>query len=164
MNYTDYAPNIKSGDLIAVPTAHSIMGKLTQFFTRSPYTHVGTALWIGEELFMAELNGGRNHLIPIIQLNDFDVYQCPDGLYAIETAIRKWLNYPVDYGFIAFVAIGLLNWFKIKKFIKWRKILVCSGYCVAIYETAGWPECTRILSPGELAAMLKLKFIVRQPK
>jgi hypothetical protein len=164
MNYDEYAPLIQSGDLISVPVAHSIMGKLTQFFTRSEYTHSGVAFWMGNELFMAELNGGRNHLIPIIQLQDFDVYECPQNLRDVNGAIRKWLSYPVQYGYSAFIAIGLLNWFRIKAFVHWRNILVCSGYVVAIWETAGWPEHTRILSPGELAQCTPLKFKIRRPK
>jgi hypothetical protein len=160
MNYMEYSPLINTGDLIAVPTAHSIMGKATQFFTRSPYTHVGVAVWIGGELFMAELNGGRNHLIPIIQLNKFNVYKCPDGLTDVGGSIKKWLSYQVDYGFVAFLAIGFLTWFKIKAFVHWRSVMVCSGYCVAIYETAGWPEHSRVISPGQLTELLKLKFKV----
>ncbi len=160
MNYINYINLINTGDLIAIHTAHGILGKLTQFFTRSKYTHVGVAIWLGGELFVAELNGGRNHLIPIIQLNTFDVYSCPDNLTNVHEAIRKWLSYPVDYGFSAFLAIGLLNWLRIKYFVRWRRILVCSGYCVAIYETAGWPEFSRVVSPGQLTEVLKLKFRV----
>lgn len=153
--------DIQTGDLIAVRKAHGILGRLTQFFTRSPYTHVGIAIWLGGELFMAELNGGRNHLIPLAQLDDYDVYQCPEGLINIEASIQAWLKLPINYGFAAFIAIGVLDWFKIKAFVHWRKILVCSGYCVAIYETAGWPEHSRVISPRELASELTLKLEVR---
>lgn len=152
---------IETGDLIAVRTAHGVLGWLTQFVTRSPYTHTGVAVWLAGELFVAELNGGRNHLIPICQLTDYDVYAQPDGLGDVGNAIQSWLRVPVDYGFLAFVAIGLLNWLRIKMFVHWRKVMVCSGYCVAIYESAGWPERSRVISPRELAAMLKLKSEVR---
>lgn len=152
---------IETGDLIAVRTAHGIMGRLTQLVTSSPYTHVGVALWLGGELLMAELNGGRNHLVPMTQLTDYDVYAQPADLRDVVGAIHQWLRLPVNYGFLAFVAIGLLDWFRIKAFVHWRQILVCSGYCVAIWETAGWPEHSRIISPRELAAGLDLKMAVR---
>lgn len=152
---------INTGDLIAVRKAHGILGRLTQIITRSPYTHVGTAIWLAGKLFVAELNGGRNHLIPIIQIDEYDVYECPEGLENIEAAIMRWLDFSISYGMVAFVAIGFLDWFKIKTFVHWRKILVCSGYCVAIYETAGWPEHSHIISPRELASELKLKLEVR---
>jgi hypothetical protein len=154
---------INTGDLIAVRKGNSLLGRATQFFTRSAYTHAGVAIWIEGVLYVAELNGGRNHLIPISQLKDFDVYECPVPLEGVRTAIHKWLQTPVDYGFAALFAIGLLDWFKIKMFVHWRKILVCSGFCVAIYETAGWPEHTRIISPAQLASELKLKLEVRPP-
>lgn len=160
MTYDEYAPLINTGDLIAVPVAHGLLGKMTQFFTHSQYTHTGVAIWIGGELFMAELNGGRNHLIPIIQLHKFDVYKCPEGLVDVEGAIRKWLSYMVNYGILAFVSIGLLTWLRIKYFVNWRRILVCSGYCVAIYQTAGWGRFSRVISPGQLAEALELKFKV----
>lgn len=153
---------IDTGDLIAVRTAHSIMGRLTQFFTRSPYTHVGIAIRLADAIFVAELNGGRNHLVPLSQLADYDVYAQPPDLIDIDGAIWYWLQRPINYGFVAFIVIGLLDWCRIQTFLHWRQILVCSGYCVAIYETAGWPEHSRIISPRELAACLALKLTVRR--
>lgn len=153
--------SIDTGDLIAVRTAHGILGGLTQIITRSPYTHVGIAVWRGGGLYVAELNGGRNHLVPICQLTDYDVYACPGGLTNIDGAVDTWLRLPIDYGYGTFVAIGLLNWFRIKMFVHWRKIIVCSGYCVAIWESAGWPEHSRVISPRELTELVKLKQQVR---
>lgn len=152
---------IKTGDMIAVRTAHNILGKMTQFFTDSIYTHTGIAIWINGQLFLAELNGGRNHLVPMCQLDNYDVYAAPEGLENIEAAIFRYLEYQINYGFLAFIAIGFLNLMKIKMFVHWRNVMVCSGYCVAIYESAGWPEHTRVLSPGELASELVFKFGVR---
>lgn len=160
MNYADARPLIATGDLISVRTAHGFMGRLTQIVTRSPYTHSGIARWMGDELYMAELNGGRNHLIPMSQLTNFDVYAPPDGLTDIDGAIREWLRVAIPYGFLAFAVIGVLDLLRLTTFVHWRRILVCSGYCVAIYETAGWPEHTRILSPRALAALLRFKFNV----
>lgn len=150
---------IETGDLIAVRTAHSFTGTATQFFTRSPYTHAGIAFWHGGELFLAELNGGRNHLVPFSQLDDFDVYARPEGITAAQAdaAVRVWLAKPINYGVAAFIMIGILDYFKIEKFVHWQAVMVCSGFCVAIYEEAGWPEHTRVLSPGDLAKLLTLK-------
>lgn len=163
MIYMESRDQIKDGDVVLVKKAHNIMGKLTQYFTRSLYTHAGVAIWIDGGLYMAELNGGRNHLIPLSQLADtpFDVYECPlKDKSLIRKSIFNWLRFVVPYGFSAFVAIGIINYFRIKEFIHWRKVLVCSGYCVAILEDAGWEEHTRILSPGDLSRMLLLKFEV----
>lgn len=154
---------INDGDLIDVITPHSFLGHLTKFFTRKKYIHTGTAIWFGDMLCIAELNGGRNHYTPLSQLVglDFDVYAKPDGLADIRVAIIKWVRIPISYGYIAFVFIGIRNFFRIKRQINWRQILVCSGLSVAIYEEAGWPHCSRVIAPSELAEMLQLKFEVR---
>ena len=163
MDYKQARSSIKTGDLIAIRTAHNWLGWLTQFFTRSPYTHCGIALWIDNGLYLAELNGGRNHITPLSQWvgTDFDVYDPPLGLNHIIDSIFFWLRVPVDYGFIAFVTIGLLHWFRIKKFVHWRQNFVCSGWCVAVYEESGWPEHSRMLSPQDLTELLSLKLEVR---
>jgi hypothetical protein len=160
MDYAQARAQIETGDLIAVRDVHGILGWLTRWFTRSPYTHAGIALWLAGGLYMAELNGGRNHLVPLSQLTAFDVYKAPDGLTGIEAAIMEWLRAPIAYGYLAFVLIGLLDWLRLNVFVHWRRILVCSGYCVAIYETAGWPEHSRVLSPRALAKLLTFKLSV----
>jgi hypothetical protein len=57
--------------------------------------------------------------------------------------------------------IGPLNFLRINVFIHARQLLVCSGWCVMVYEKADWPERTRILSPADLTKLLTLKFEVR---
>jgi hypothetical protein len=166
MEYSQARGLIATGDLIAVRTASGLLGRATQFFTRGPYTHTGLALWLCGRLFMTEINGGRNHLVPLSQLNavDFDVYAHPPELdpAALDAAIHEWLAARVDYGYLAFVAIGLLEWLRLKLTVPWRKILVCSGYCVANWESAGWhATCSRVVSPTKLAAQVRRKFTVQ---
>lgn len=157
MNYAEARPQIETGDMIAVRDVHGILGRLTRWATRSPYTHAGIALWLAGGLYMAELNGGRNHLVPMSQLTAFDVYHAPQGLADIEAAIMDWLRGPIVYGYLAFILIGLLDRLRLNLYVHWRRILVCSGYCVAIYETAGWSEHSRIISPRGLAGLLTFK-------
>ncbi|MFZ6747417.1 hypothetical protein [Undibacterium sp. Ren11W] len=165
MNYQDARSQIEDGDVIAVRTAHSLFGKLTQFFTRKIYTHNGIAVWLDEGLWMVEINGGKNHAIPMSQLegDDFDVFLPPQELTRsnIRKAALESLRVKVKYGLAAAFMIGLLGLLKLKTFVHWRKIIVCSGYCVAIYEEAGWQEHSRIISPGELADLLRLKLEIR---
>jgi hypothetical protein len=164
MEYAASRADIKTGDLIAVRNTTGLRNRIVQFFTRGPYTHCGLAIWIGGRLYMTELNDGFNHLVPLSQLDDvaFDVYAHPPELSteALEASIMSWLASKVDYGYTAFFAIGLLNWLRVKTFVHWRRILVCSGYCVANWERAGWAEHSRIVSPVDLAAEVVLKFSV----
>lgn len=177
MRYRDARQFIATGDLIAVRDAHSWLGRLTQLVTRKPYTHTGVARWIGGRLYMADLNSGRNHLTAVSQLANFDVCMPPLGLMrdAIEESTDEWLASPIEYGFVAFVAIGLeclLHWRTL--FDNWRNVVVCSGGSVQIFESAAqrqraagrsypaaWLRHTRMLAPGELVDELRLKLSVR---
>lgn len=168
MTYEDARPLILTGDLIAVRDVHGLLGRATQIVTDDPHTHTGVAIWLDEHLFMAELNSGRNHLTPLSQLGDFDVCNPPVGLNrgAIKRAIIEWLANPINYGFVAFVGIGIKcliqRLLKVKLFIHWRKIIVCSGGSVQIFEMAGWSEHSRMVSPGELFDQLPFKLAVRK--
>jgi hypothetical protein len=175
MLYSDARPLIETGDLIAVRDVHSIVGRLTVLFTRKPYTHTGVARWLDGCLYMADLNSGRNHLTAVSQLQAFDVAGPPEGLERsfIERATDSWLEKQINYGFAAFVVIGLKCLLRLKVFIHWRQVVVCSGGSVQIYETAAqmmreaglqppaaWLEHSRMISPGELFAELKPKLSV----
>lgn len=164
MDYTQARPLIQDGDLVAVRETHGFLAPLTRFFTRSPVTHAGIAIWLDGGLWMAELNGGKNHAIPLSQLQgtDFDVYNPPVvDRAAVRAATLAALRQKIGYGLAALVVIGILNWLQVKWFIHARRVLVCSGYCVMIYEAAGWPERSRIISPRELVEQLAPKLQVR---
>lgn len=169
MDYATARPMIKTGDLIGVLDSHGLLGFLTRFFTRKPYTHTGVATWLGDRLFMADLNSGRNHLTAVSCLKDFDVCDPPSGLdtYFVWQAIFEWLAKPINYGVLAFLVIGLRCFLGLKTFIHWRKIVVCSGGSVTIYELTvdamqragmavpkAWEDHNRMLSPGELVEEL----------
>ena len=170
---------IHDGDLIAV-RGTGLLAKLTSRVTKSPYTHTGIAVWLDDRLFMAELNSGRNHLTALSCVDDFDVYAPPAGLdrATIRQAIFDWLADPIDYGFIAFVAIGIECMLERHTlFDNWRSIIVCSGGSVQIYEIAAaymqaegkappaaWLHHSRQLSPGELAGELQFTLAIRKPK
>lgn len=163
LTYQEARDLICDGDLVAVITPHNWIGKITQFFTRREYTHVGIAIWVDGGLYLAELNGGRNHLTPLSQWEgmDFDVCAMPRGITNIRESIFKWLRLPVDYGYPAFFAIGIKEFFRIKQAVHWRDILVCVGFCVAVYEESGWPKHDRVIALGELVDALEMKFKVR---
>lgn len=163
MKYEEVRHLIEDGDLIAVLDNTTLLGKLTQFFTRDDETHTGVATWVGGRLFMADLNSGRNALRAVSQLKNFDVYYPPKGLSRndIRESTFNWLADRRDYGVLAFLVIGFKSFFKIREKMQWRRAVVCSGGSVEIFVGAGWEEQDTLLSPGELAAKLPLKFEVR---
>lgn len=174
-DYQRARPLIRDGDLIAVRGSH-LIDRLTSIVTRSPYTHTGVAVWLDGRLFMADLNSGRNHLTALSCIDNFDVFMPPIGIdrTQIRKAVFDWLAKPISYGMLAFVVIGLKCALRLKVFIHWRKIIVCSGGSVEIYENAAhamaaagarppkaWLDHTRMLSPGELADELRFAMSVR---
>jgi hypothetical protein len=166
MRYDEARSLIDTGDLIAVRRKDSLLALATRFFTHGPHTHVGIALWVDEGLWMAELNGGGNHLVPLSQLTDFDfdVYRRPPEVSEahVVKSIFSNLREKIEYGTAALFAIGLLNWIRLKVSGRQRRILVCSGYCVSVYVDAGWSDRTRLISPEEFANMLEFKLAVRK--
>lgn len=163
MKYQEARSLIETGDAVAVKRKTGLLASLTRLLTRSDYTHNGIAIWLDGGLWMAELNGGGNHMIPMSQLEnmDFDVFYPPvDDRIAIKQAILSVLREHQDYGFAALPVIGLLEWLRVKAFLHARRVLVCSGYVVKVYEEAGWGEHTRILSPRELTGLLVMKLQV----
>lgn len=175
--YREARQFICTGDVIAVRDSKSWLGRLIQRVTGRPHTHTGVAYWLDDQLYMASLNSGRNHLSRLSQLKDFDVCMPPNGLYrdAIKQATDDWLEHPIEYGFLAFVAIGLECLLRMRTlFDNWRNIVVCAGGTVQIFEGAAalqqaqgrcypprWLEHSRMLAPGELVDELRLKLCVR---
>lgn len=165
MDYEAARPLIQDGDLVAVRETRGLLTPFTKFFTGSPVTHVGIALWTEDGLMMGELNSGHNHLVPLSQLSetDFDVHYPPvTRRDLVRQAVMGMLRVKVDYSVLAMLVIGLLDWVHIRVFLHARRRLVCSGWCVAVYEAAGWPERTRIMSPRELASLCVPKLQVRK--
>lgn len=167
MHYSEIRDQIETGDLISVRSGDSLLNRMTRFFT-GPYIHSGLALWMGGRLWVTELNGGRNHLIPLSQLKraEFDVHARPPELTAeaCEAAILDNLGRKVTYGYAALLAIGIIEWLKLNLVVKWSKILVCSGYSIKNWQDAGWRgAASRVVSPTKLAGMVRLKFSVTLP-
>lgn len=163
MNYAEARSQIQDGDLIAVCGTEGFLSPFTRFFTRSRYTHVGVALWMDGGLWLAEINAGANHATPLSQfaVNDFDVYHKPAECTGdIRAAIHTALCIKIHYGFSALPVVGFLNWFRIKVFVHARRIIECAGFCIMIYELAGYPEYTRILSPVDITRLLVLRLSV----
>jgi hypothetical protein len=162
MRYEQARPFIKDGDMIAVRRRDGLVAAATRFFTRDDETHVGIAIWLDGGLWLAELNGGGNHLVPMSQFDGvpFDVYDCPVHRDRVRDAILFSLRHRVHYGLAAFAAIGLLSWLHIQVTGRQRRIICCTGYVINCYIDAGWPERTRMMAPGLLAKALEFKFEV----
>lgn len=164
MNYQEARSSIFDGDIVEVLTAHGLFGYATKLFT-GRYTHTAMALWLDGGLWMVELNGGRNHAIPMSQLEDvdFDVYDPPPGLVRSELreAALESIRVRQNYGYLAAVATGINEYFGLGLTIGWTQVLDCTGYIIKILEAKGWPRHSFITSPTLLSKELVLKLEVR---
>lgn len=163
-SYENARSHILDGDCIAVRKKTGFLPTLTRYFTDSEYTHTGIAVWLDGGLWVAELNGGGNHVIPLSQIEgvDFDVFEPPPNTRPrIREAVLEASRVKTPYAFLLLPVIGLLNWVKAKVYLPWRRLLVCTGYCVMVYEKAGWQAPSRALSPKQLVELLEFKLAVR---
>jgi hypothetical protein len=167
MKYFDARPLIHDGDLIGTKKVHSLFGIFTVAFT-GEYTHVGTAIWLEDGLWMAELNGGRNHVVPLSQLrlDSFDVFKPPRGIdrTRLKPAILEALRDTESYGFFTTIVTGIKEFFNIPITINWRKNRHCAGFCVSIYDRAGWGGHSYVVSPTALCSTLTMKLRVNNYK
>lgn len=163
MNYEQTRDKIQDGDIISVRGKRGFVANLTKLITRSNYTHSGIAIWIEGGLWMAEINSGHNHLVPLSQLEntDFDVSDCPVDRTLVRDSILKSLRVSVHYNLVSFVIIGLANLFRIKERFHSMTDKVCSEYVQEILITCGWKFPDNMVSPSDLFKNLKLKFEVR---
>lgn len=168
LTYTEARSLILDGDLISISKAHSLFNRLTQILT-GEYVHVGVAVWIDNGLWMVEINGGRNHAVPLSQLKPagFDVSEPPPGVTAASARFEalEALRGTEEYGFGATIATGLIEFFNIPLVVNWRNGRHCAGLVTMIYDRAGWAKSagfthTYVISPTKLTKLMKFKFRV----
>jgi hypothetical protein len=157
MHYEDARPLIQTGDLIAVRRRSGPLAVATRAITDSPYTHTGTALWAGERLLLAHINGGGCSFVPLSQEAEygFDAYECPVDRSMAEQLIWQMFGVHIAYGFAHLVRIALFLWFGVP-LPKQGDDYICSALSARIYLMAGWkPQCLPSIPwPGAIAAEL----------
>lgn len=164
MNYAEARSQIRSGQAILIKGRSHGLNALIRWITRSDYTHAGLAVWIGEGLYLAEMNAGGNHLVPLSRFADLplDVFNppvyLPQGLddgyaYHVLDSLREKIN----YDFADLLRIALHNLLHLHLPRTDTGGLVCSSYVAWVYRRCGWlPPVTMpsIPSPAALVAAL----------
>lgn len=143
MDYATARPQIRSGDVIGVMSRKGPLAWATRAVMwisgGKPYTHVGVALWQAGRLYLIELNGGGNHMIPLSQVTQaFDVAR-PLGAVSAEdvaAAADAELEHHVSYGVWSLLLIGLRRLFGQAPRVPLG--LVCSSYTASILRRLGW--------------------------
>lgn len=144
MNYAEARDQIRTGDLIAIRKRGGFLPTLTRWVTKSPYTHTGLAVWVGDDtprLLVAESKASGDFLVPLSQYadTDFDVFTAPlQTLIAIEEVIWKTLGKHVGYDFADLVMIGLNRLVGMPLPKSDNGLMVCSALSAAMWIEAGW--------------------------
>lgn len=157
MTYEELRDQVLDGDLVAVRSSRSLLGKVTRWVTKSPYTHTAVALWLEGGLWIAQMDGIQNALVPLSQYSDtpFDVYRCPVPRDAIRQAVLEQLRLKVRYGWADIAYIGLHRVLGVPLPPE-DDDFVCSSYSAAAYIAAGWgARLPSICAPADVVAALR---------
>lgn len=158
MLYADAREQIRDGDLIAIRgNTTKPMNRLIAWATGSPYTHTGTALWLGNRLWISEMKASGNHLVLLstYSMVPFDVFPCPVERDAFLRAALD--NAETHRGYDFNDLLALLWRFKLRLEVPEDEDadVVCSGLSWLEYCMAGapWPKRTRV-APAELVSAI----------
>ena len=162
MNYADVRSHIRTGDLIAIRKRGGFLPTLTRWITKSPYTHTGLAVWVGDDhprLLVAESKASGDFLTPLSQYAeiDFDVFTTPSqALAAIEEVIWQTLGQHVGYDFADLLVIGLNRLVGMPLPKADDSLKVCSGLVASMWLQAGWQPwfLPSIPAPDDVVAAL----------
>ena len=162
--YESIRPLLKTGDIVGVRENKSWIHVATKVFTGSRYTHVGIIVVNSTGVYLAELNGGRNHLIPLSQLKNkrFDIYECPkECLDKIEESINEQLREEIHYSYLAFLFIGIMDLFNVTFKVPLKNDQVCSSFVAKCLNNAGLKnKIVMMISPGDLLEKFKFSYRV----
>lgn len=158
MRYCDARQWIGTGALIAIRSRQGIAARMTRLVTRSPYTHLGIAIWCGGRLMSAEQKASGACLTPLSQYAgvDFDVYFTGLRRYDVEREIWKAIGAPVHYDWEDLLRIAA------NKLIGWPlpdrddNELICSSLAAKIMIAAGWrpSDLPSIPAPCDVVAAI----------
>jgi hypothetical protein len=141
--YAQAREHLQTGDLIALRSRKGLAAWLIRLITRSPYTHTGVAIWVGDRLLVVETRNGPASLVPLSQYqpHDFDVFDAPVeqkqrifGRDIILKALGREI--PYAYGDLVRIALHELLGVRLPKHAPDR--LICSALSALIYQRLGW--------------------------
>lgn len=148
MTYEGILDAIGDGDLIAVRSTHGGFPALVRGITGSPYTHCAVALWIAGGLWVSEMDGAKNVLVPLSQydVTPFDVFSCPCDRVRVKDVIAKRLRGKVGYDWGDIIRIAAYFWFDIPLPSRDRGGQQCASYAASAYLMAGWTPARQLPS------------------
>lgn len=157
--YEDLRRLVLDGDLVAVRPAHGGWARLVQWATRSPYEHCAIALWLDEGLWVAEMDGAKNVLVPLSQYaqTPFDVFPCPVDRSLVRDDVLVTLRGRIRYDWQDIWRLALNKLFGVPLPTVDDANMICSSWAAYIWLRCGWKPAGRlpsIATPAEVVAAL----------
>ena len=162
MSYESIRPYIQDGDLIAFKTPSGVFPRLIRLFTGKPYTHLAGALWLDDGLWIAEMDGLKNVLVPLSQYAKipFSVFTCPvSDREAVRSQLLEGLREHITYDWMDIVRLGLYFLFRVP-LPKENDSLQCASWMARAYARSGWEPALKLPSipwPGIVVEALGAK-------
>ena len=164
MKYSDARTQIKDGDILfctingwfwwLVKIAQKMHG-LKDYYD---IVHVGVAKWAGGRLYITEMDGANDALIPLSQrINAGNVVRVFRTTYDIDSKFEQQTESAIDYAFFDLIKIGARLIFGGGSGTDSKGQAVCSSYVCNWLKACGWNPPTGfpgVPSPGELARAL----------
>lgn len=147
MSYAEIRGKIGDGDLVAVRSARSLLGKAT-LLAAGPYTHTAIALWLEGGLWVTEMDGVQNVLVPLSQYADasFDVFICQVDRARVRQVILEELRGKVGYSWADVARLVAYFTLGVPLPASEPGMQICSSQSAWIWATAGWPGAAKLPS------------------
>ena len=140
--YAHVRAKARTGDVLGIE-GKSLISRLIRGFTGGTLSHVGTLVWLGNGLFVAEFREFKGFQILPASLWVKDAQENGDNVYFMkapaavhEANLEKHIfDYRAEpYGYLSLVKIWLAQLFNVKISVR-RK--VCSTFVQTMWERAG---------------------------
>jgi hypothetical protein len=169
MKYSDIRSEIKTGDIVGIEGT-SFASSITRFVQKlgrqgkqSNITHIAIAYWIGENLFVLEMDGKYNVIRPLsvhATATKVHIWECPVDRKTIEGLFNKYMSKTIHYSMLDNFKTGLRLIFGIKQ-KDTDSSTNCSIFAFDVLRDCGFNSQLSTPSPSELAIELgECKFLI----
>lgn len=156
--------SIGNGDIIACHYRGGFWS-LVRRITGSKISHVGIAVWLGQGLYVAEMQQGGNILRPLSQTtSDFTVYKNPVSANKTKSVTLTVLRQRIRYAFLNLLLIGFNHLLHLRISNSSRAKATCGTFVRRILVRSGWHpgNLPKNPSPAQLVKQLQPKFFIQQ--
>jgi hypothetical protein len=141
-NFDLFCSCVKSGDTIAI-RGNSFISKGIRKITHGNISHVGIAMWMDGRLWLVEMDGIKNVIIPLSQYSDtqMSLYDSPMGVPPnVNDFIWSHLQYERNYSWVNFFKLFLTLLLSHTPHLPRSTLYseICTEFNMTFYRYLGW--------------------------